>query len=1331
MKLITVSKIQTKLKTIKRSKLSMSGTQYKNTRGEVVMNKAKFVKILAILSLFGFLSGCMENLNLTTYSIAYPEKNKVYIGLDSSDNMQDLLPPVDDGNSIPLEDVFLITYEKAPSSEVNIVLNGHKIGQHFTYLNDKAKGDVKKFKQYLRHGENVLTVEPTSFGPSTTFYYDAMGPTIIITKGELNGSVVTVEGRLRDFSPVKNVVELKMENVNGYYANGALNTVSAGGQAINVNPDNTFSTTINVSGKLEKPLLYEFKASDMYGYSSRITYLAGDNGTKPLPLENAVRVAIGGSFIEALRPIIANSIYNSLDKAPIDVRDAAWNDVNVCTIDGNKKRGVEANKAYLQEEYDRERQKLIDSGITNPTNPQVFAKIKDCTVVNDVTSCNCPASSGNDGSVFPAGLNPLKVNIGLGDMPTTIKRFVMNDGTMNKPSGAGPRQKGTMILNSISMLPNNELSLSLVITEMLVDLRINAGFLGNLDMGLSIDRTFVDAVALASTTNKKVNIQLEKERSNFQLDGVYATELKILGINIGGLANLILPSLNGLIAGMLADIMNPILRDNLERITIGGLFTQPDTQTSFDERLDIAEMKTDTAFMDYDLIVGLESTTELKVKDNHINPMLGPIFIDDPLNPLDVYNGLSGVQGTNITVAVNTNIINQILNAAYATGVSHFTFYNGKTYYGGNPLTPLASNGTATAATAGETRIRLWPEMPPLIQFTENAVGEGRASVEYQSATLAYDQAVDNNGTISWKNLVTMNVNFDLAVTINENEGSFTMGSAGPPVFQINTLSNNSAIQVPKAIIQRVLDVAMTMGGNILADQMVVVNFGEIAAKNFNGKQVQFLSASDNWKITGTGPNDCIIYRDGAEQPHPNATPGAVTSGKDQKYDRVCQTINLFVSTDEVGVRGNKGGNLFFQMTARDVDAVPAPAIPHFDLDEDGVIDFKDNCALPMGDLAQIISEAGGVDGKLDEDGYPIPTFNADIKNRANKLLAERFGGSPTAIPTTADINHYNNMRTGDPQVTTSNWGSYPWLRMLYSNTSQSNLDQVSATNPDGDRIGDLCENDDDRDGIWESYDGLAGFDNDNCPYIANPGQEDTMYPPGVGDACNVRATFVLLRSYQSYINSSGGVPMCLTHAGLSRTNWVSEEMHTMVPCNPNDAGQRWYMKAVNPNDREAGVEFYDNASRDKATSSRLAAYGYAKTWDYGNAQTRVDELRLVNVNDTKVKSENADSVSKCSVWPCNRSADRADPIWWPEPAVATNDYQQNMHPWYIKTNFNFHFANSSWTNIGAGNCMTYADGNWGVDIDSDGEPYACSTGARWRWAIWVGGTDSPWNGVW
>lgn len=1338
--------------------------------------RTKAIK-LAILSVvltgLGLLSSCgLDDINLTGYEIVSPEKNATYVGSSAK------TPLINDGQPL-LPNRFRVEYSEGsvpPSKQLNIVLNGNKVGHLFNHKANAAEADYSKLEQYLRQGENTFNVEPGSFGPSITFNYDGQGPTIVITEGYIDGNEAKITGLLRDASELNEILEVKLYNITGEEASGKLKMSSAQDRTLSVNPvTGEFSGSIDVSSVLNNPLIYKFVATDKYGFKTEKEYLADDEGAQALRLKNAVQVAVGETLVQALRPIIANSMYENLQVMPMDMRLGAWNDPHICWVGGDKNKeikGVVKNKAYTQAEFDKQKELLIEGGTSNPNDAEVFAKVQSCVDQGDVVSCNCGGEL--DGATLPPNFDRLKGNMpGAGDIEIEVKRFYLDDGTEFS-------QQGTMLLNEFNLAADNELHLDLAITNMLVDITIHPinGIIvlaGKMNLVLGLEQTFVKAVAKVKAEDGRMDARLDKGKTSITFGKTPDVKKGSIwgGLPITGLLGALMPAIEGMITDMTPDIINSILSEELQKVVIGGVLArEDDPNSSFDLRFDVAQLRTQSAGPDYDLYVALDSTTKITGKDTNVKPMLGPVFREDPVNPSVVNNG---VTGSNLSVALNNNLINQALNATYATGVTHLTLYAGKTYYGAHPLTPLdPDNAGKTLAKKGDTRVRLWPDVAPTIMFSrDEAKGNSQAKADYASATLYMDEAIEKNGVIEWKNTIRLKVNFDLAVRIGQKDNAFVLSADGPPIFRINEMENKSLIQVPQAALQRLLDLAMSFGGSLIADQMMVFDFGEIIDETLNGTEVVYLSSKDEAK-TGEEAPECIVYRDGTAEAHPNAN--SVTLGGDGKYDLVCQTIEMRVSTETVTTEGQRRSNLFFQMTAEDKNAPPRMGIPNFDLDGDGVVDLRgDNCTMPKTDIINLYRDLSADEPALaedvDENGNPSTALQDEMRSRANKLLAERFGGSPNAVPNDDDYKHYNFLRFwgDDPIVISSNAGAYPWLRMMYNNPSQSNIDGLSTSNLGGDRIGDLCEDDDDRDGIWASYDGIHGTQiamptpnspnaayypdyafrasgyiaaaPDNCPAMHNPGQEDTKQPQGVGDACNVRVNYVLLRSYESQhdMAQGGGEPMCLTHEGLINTNLFSSTMHTMKVCNSEDVNQRWYMRAVNNLNLDDGVEFYTNETRNPATASRLIAFGQQIEEDCSLAGktswTRVQEMRLVNKDNTALRNENAKNYNRGG-GSCNERKDRGDPIWYPELVFSQGEegsYEELQYPWVIRTGFNFSFGDPH-RNEGVNACITYAQGGWGVDIDSTGEAHSCVThgvGMKHRWSIWAGGEGAAWNGVW
>ena len=165
-------------------------------------------------------------------------------------------------------------------------------------------------------------------------------------------------------------------------------------------------------------------------------------------------------------------------------------------------------------------------------------------------------------------------------------------------------------------------------------------------MSLYIQNIFVDTQAtISKESDTDFNVALVN--SNFSLTNVKMDSICIKVwifpcVGITGLANLFLPMLEGLVADLLPDILNPILADNLKKIVIGGTLTQPDNQTSLDAVLDISELGTQDYMGLYDLKASLDSKVDVLVPDPYRKPILGPVYFDDPINPADIFNATSG-----------------------------------------------------------------------------------------------------------------------------------------------------------------------------------------------------------------------------------------------------------------------------------------------------------------------------------------------------------------------------------------------------------------------------------------------------------------------------------------------------------------------------------------------------------------------------------------------------------------------------------------------------------------------------------------------------------------
>jgi hypothetical protein len=1016
----------------------------------------------------------------TIFSVQFPQTGKTYIGNELVD--------------------FVIKYSK-PVTQSDVYLNGVAIGKEFNYGPTKATANILNLKKYVKQGVNTLTVDPLAFGPTVTFVVDNAGPDILVTWGKNNSGAGTVDigGELRDASDISSL-KLNIVRVTGVNQETGL---------VQRSIDPTITIPVDANAKFFKTgidnsagvTIYSFTATDIHGQVSTKEYLADSDEAPVMAISNAMRMAIGDSFIESLRPVVAAGLYTALQAAPIDVRDQCWNDPN-------KTGDVSQNP---------------NGGF---------------------------CSAGQDGSTFNAGLNPVYANILGIAMDIIVERINMTPGN------------STVLLNGFKIRENNNIKIDMVITEMLVALNIKGTLLFiplEIDMTMTIGRTVVDTGADVSAVNKKFNVQLTD--SNFSLQNISVSETKLWGvIEIGFIVDLIMPLLEGVIADLLPGILNPILNDNLQKIVIGACMypkdditlvacNAPTSSALFNWAVNVETIKTDNLFgpgNPYDMVVGLETQFNLLKQDAFARPSLGPVYVEDPVDIGLIFNSL-GETGTNLSLAISSNALNQAFSALYQSGFTHLTFYNGAISYGANPSLPVGTNG--------QTRIRLYPESPPF--FTLNPVGGGvggaaAARVGYEAAYLYFD--LNENGV--WKNQLKLGVNFDIAATIEQVDQAVRLGIDGSPIFNLNTMVNNTGLPVTQGMLQTLLDAVTIYFIPTITDQFVIVDLAQFTDSSINGTVVLFQDDKDDRTQTLTA-GGCPLATN--------------TAGGDGKYDYVCQTINFEVNTNTLTSTGNKGTNLFFQMEARDPQIPAAAAAPRMDLDGDGVLDYKDNCAAPiLMQIAAIKLEGGLVPANIDSNGNPVGNFEDRVKAHINRWINKDLGipagpgvtygnylptatpvaGSGTPlVPTSTEIAWWNQMRKGDTAITSL--GTNPWVKMLYSNANQMNTD--------GDRRGELCEDDTDRDGIYVDN----GIPRDKCPSVKDPSNN-----PG---SCTIDdAEYVLFKNkFNGLCLSHGQFSGATNSGGVVNFSPGASSDGTLLgwkACNTNDLGQRFWVE-VSPSD--------------------------------------------------------------------------------------------------------------------------------------------------------------------
>jgi len=1049
------------------------------------LSKLKASFRVALLLPLLLMSACMDDLFQSPFQVTFPHQNGEYIGDQVAD--------------------FIITYNR-PVNTADVFLNGARITNEFNYGPDSATAPINRIRKYLREGDNTLTVDPLAFGPTVRFKADTRGPEIVVKDGTITGTSAKIKGELRDASGVSSLVLTLAHVVGINQTTGVVQRQSGAPIPIPVKQDKTFEIdNIDVS----QADIYSFEAKDIHGFTTKKEYLANNSSTEAMRISNAMRMAVGESLVASLRPFIASGLFSALEKAPIDIRDGCW-------VDGNKDD-------------------------TSPSqNP------------NGTGFCG----AGQNGSTFNPGLNPIRMNMPIiGNADVIMHRLYMK------------APNSTVLLNDFRIGENDRIYLNMDITDMRVKMTIKAGgLLGDINLDMDIAKTGVDTGTIVSVVDKVMDVELVD--SNFSLSGIDMSEVRVFGVNIAGLAGAFIPLLEGLIADMLPGIINPILKDNLQKVVIGARALDPDdlSKEYFDWALNVETIKTDNTLGGaYEMIVGLETWVNLLTTDSHItNKALGSVYVEDPVKSSDVYNARA--EGTaNITFALSSNALNQMFVALYNSGLSHFSIVDGQMTYGANPLLPVGVKG--------QNRIRLYPEAPPYftLRSLDGAVlgGAAAASVGYESAVLYLDR---HDGT-AWVNQIELGVDLSIEASIDQQENIFKIGLASTPQLNIHRMVNNTAIPVSQGVLQMLVEAITVYFLPTVTDNVLSLDMSKLAEEVLNGTRVYYRYSDNSESLTPGalvqrsnrysfttpcgGATDCVkpsgtaCTSGGDCYKHVCDTLG--TGGAQSGYSLVCQTINYEVSTNAVGSIGNKGSNLFFQMQANEVGFVLPPGMPRFDMDNDGVKDFRDNCAVPRAMLDAAVTLEGNlvVGTNIDAEGKPINNFENRLKAHINKWIAYEMMGTLSGVthpgnyildanqtgavaatgiakhPSDLDGTSYKSkgnrnlrawwdfMRQGDDDIADALDPDYPWIDMRYSNANQ--LDS------DGDRVGELCEDDDDRDGIYADN----GVPYDTCPQIydeSNSAGQCTI------DAENSEKKPVFVLFKNMYKTEENGYPTCLSH---------------------------------------------------------------------------------------------------------------------------------------------------------------------------------------------------------
>jgi hypothetical protein len=279
-----------------------------------------------------------------------------------------------------------------------------------------------------------------------------------------------------------------------------------------------------------------------------------------------------------------------------------------------------------------------------------------------------------------------------------------------------------------------------------------------------------------------------------------------------------------------------------------------------------------------------------------------------------------------------------------------------------------------------------------------------------------------------------------------------------------------------------------------ICDSHPAINFGQCAERPDNdlcpntpeGEDVDFFGCSDSQVDSDL---------DGICNPHAPTRGPSLCENFRLFHGPIADNCPLDVNPDQEDDDGDERGNICDNCPAdvnpnqEDADGDGLGDVCDQDDDNDGIGDSRDQCPnTEEGAVVNFlpINIMGCANNQLDDDNDGVPNTRDLCINTPEDEIANEQGCSPEQLFIDTDNDGIQDHEDNCPLV--------------------ANEDQA---NNDNDRLGDVCDPDDDNDLICdedEQVNGICILGPDNCPLVPNAlGQNDDLDNDGVGDACDER----------------------------------------------------------------------------------------------------------------------------------------------------------------------------------------------------------------------------------
>lgn len=806
-----------------------------------IIIKIKTAAIFLLTSLaLASLTGCLDELNLTQYEISGIEANKNYVGLAYE-------PPPAPTTVPQLPEYFSIEYSHNHSN-IPVYLNGQTVSAFLEYSANSARLEFARVAEFLRQGENVISVAPLSFGPQLRFGFDNAGPLLDVDKLEQIGDAYQLSLRVDDGA---NIDELYIQEMSYQWDGGVDNSQYTSFKTSTQTPigEKTFFSQSNDDKELwhannlvsATAKMYRIYARDEYGYETEDYYLAP--GEK---INNVFKLRLDKKVLDTVVPMaeanisymhiyapkaLANmgkSIPSDPDAEPADTLDIMsrfWSRDGI--FYGDTGNGAKTNNP-------------ADCGYIETNNWDA----SDQGVYFDCTSWD--GSNCNSGDwVIPSHIahktgecsKIIMYRTELGE--ASDLRFTLKDGANNQ---------GVMDLN-IKLRRGNKSK------ALWADLGIKhvkcgkqsekyGGFLGigaktryftdhycritgDAKAGLGLV-SLGDLKVEANEGNPSGGVKVLIKDGDLDLD-LPGMKLNLSGLKIGSGLDGIIGLISGLLDGMFVDIVKGVIKANLPEFILGAdFYTEWDATDPKDPSLQVqshayqvwtnADSDPNNELEWYMYYAGFFRS--LKEHPDLENKVLGSRYVLEPVMPPVTTNA-------DIDMAININIINQALMSFYRSGISHITVTSNKHVNHEDKETNIFFGPNITDGynfSNNEKRVQLIPRTPGVLQMADNANGT-HASLYYRNAKMLIETFKDGQ----WETNFTVEVDLQLGVLMEAKDGNFYIKVLGIPKLEIKQIalgdSDDWVVSNEKG------NMVFTMGNNVIKNtvQLLVDGFMSLA----------------------------------------------------------------------------------------------------------------------------------------------------------------------------------------------------------------------------------------------------------------------------------------------------------------------------------------------------------------------------------------------------------------------------------------------------------------------------------------------------------------------